>query len=100
MSPHLIWGRAMVTRSGRAVLTLAERPGFLLLARIEARGASVRVTVELNGAPVRSARRPTLTSALRWALRLGDRLLDLFGQRREAISLERALRQAAAQLAA
>ncbi|MCS6801842.1 MAG: hypothetical protein RMM58_01725 [Chloroflexota bacterium] len=86
--------------SGRAVLTLAQRPGFLLLARIEARGASVRITVELNGAPVRSARRPTLTSALRWALRLSERVLDLFGQQGEVISLERAVRQASAQLAA
>jgi hypothetical protein len=82
------------------VLTLSGRPGFLLLARLEGRGASIRVTVELNGAPVRTARRRTLTSALRWALRLADRLLEVFGQRGEVISLEHAFRQASAQLAA
>ncbi|GIW05374.1 MAG: hypothetical protein KatS3mg060_0179 [Dehalococcoidia bacterium] len=89
-----------MTRHGRAVLSLADRPGFLLVARIEARGGSVRVTVELNGAPVRSARRPTLTSGLRWALRVGERVLDVFGQHAEVVSLQRAYREASAQLAA
>ena len=89
-----------MSRYGRAVVTLFDRPGFRLLARLEGRGATIRVTVELNGAPVRTARRPTLTSALRWALRVAARVLEVFGQRAEPLSLERAFRQANGQFVA
>ncbi|MFN8532551.1 MAG: hypothetical protein U0556_03300 [Dehalococcoidia bacterium] len=89
-----------MNHAGRAVLTLYDRPGFRLLAHIEARGAYLRVVLELNGAPVRTARRPTLTSSLRWAITLSGRVIEVFGQRPETIALDRAFRQASIQLAA
>lgn len=85
---------------GRASIALYVRPGFRLVANIAFRQGYYRVTLELNGAPVRTARRPTLTSALRWAMALSARLLDTFGQTAEPVSLSRAYRDAAGQLVA
>jgi hypothetical protein len=89
-----------VARAGQAQVIFYDRPGFQLVLRLRARPGYVRAVLELNGAPVRSARRPTLTSALRWALTLSQRLLDVFGQRPPTIDLSEVLRQVARQLAA
>lgn len=79
---------------------LCAQPGFLIVASLEPRAGGYRVVLTLNGARVKATHRRTLASAMRWALSLTARLLDLFNQTGSEISFGHAMRVAASSLAA